>query len=129
MRLLIVGLGAFTVFTVGAEIVGELQRTPLDKRARAAARIANDAAGAPCHVLSGGPPIVAWYSRCGADPLDHAAEAMDRPAQWKVYVDLAEFNTTSDPAVAELRSIIASEGWRQLPASQPDDGHTVFVRP
>ena len=127
--LLVVGVGAASALTVGAVLVGELLRPPLDSRASAAARIANDAAGAPCHVVSGGPPVLAWYSRCAADPPNRAAEAIERPAQWKVYVDLTKSDTATDAGVAELRSIIASEGWPQLPASQPDDGHVVYVRP
>ena len=127
--LLIVGVAAFTAFSVGAEIVGELQRTPLDKRARAAARIADDAAGAPCHIVSGGPPISAWYSRCAADPFDHSAEAFGRPAHWKVYVDLAEFRPARDGPRHSGTAIDHRVWWLAAVAREPARRRPRCVRP
>ena len=128
--LLVVGVGAASALTVGAVLVGELLRPPLDSRASAAARIANDAAGAPCHVVSGGtagPGVVLAVRGRPAQPRGRGHRASGAMEGVRGPHEIRHGRT--DPGVAELRSIIASEGWPQLPASQPDDGHVVYVRP
>jgi 4-amino-4-deoxy-L-arabinose transferase-like glycosyltransferase len=128
---LIATVGATAAFTAAREIVRELRREPPQYRALAAARIAADAAGSPCHLASSGPPVHAWYSRCEADPLVRAAEVLDRPAGWKVYLVFREDDDreTDSTVIDALRAVVDTEGWRQLPAGVPDDGHEIFVRP
>jgi hypothetical protein len=60
-----------------------------------------------------------------------AAEVLDRPAGWKVYLVFREDDDreTDSTVIDALRAVVDTEGWRQLPAGVPDDGHEIFVRP